>query len=184
MPDAAPQDDLSLAQRAASGDRAAFAALLQRHYDGIFRLAWRFCGHRQEAEDLTQDICIHLGQHIGQYRGESRFSTWLYRLVLNKARDRQRQQKRRGTHCAFDDLLLADPITSPEQQAIQRDTLRQLNTLSDKLREAVVLVHWHGLNHAEAAEILKISEGTLSWRLHEARRVLKLPDSSGGRASS
>ena len=175
----APCPDTTLATQAAAGDRAAFAALLNRHYDSLYRMAYRLCGHQQEAEDLTQDICIQLGQCIGQYRGEARFTTWLYRLVVNRAKDRWRQQKRRHTQPLYDDLILADPVASPEQQAIDRDNLRQVTLLPEKLRLAVILVHWHGLNHAEAAKILKISEGTLSWRLHEARRRLRPSPAKG-----
>ncbi|MFZ1725202.1 MAG: RNA polymerase sigma factor, partial [Albidovulum sp.] len=87
--------DDALASAAASGDRDAFAALLARHYDRIFGLAFRLTGVRAEAEDLTQDICLALPAKLGSYRQAARFTTWLYRVTVNAAHDRRR---RRATH--------------------------------------------------------------------------------------
>lgn len=177
--DHTPMPDKELAARAGAGDRAAFSQLIERHYDRIFRLAYSFCGQRQEAEDVTQDICIRLARDIGHYRGDAQFTTWLYRLVVNAVHDAHRRNRKRKNHLGFDDLVLCDPGQSPEQAMMIRQQMKQLGTLSEKLRSAVILVHWHGLTHAEAAKILHISEGTLSWRLHEARRVLRMNEPEG-----
>lgn len=170
------RDDRHLAALAAAGDRDAFAHLLERHYDRIFRMAYSLCGHRQEAEDVTQDLCIRLARDIGHYRGEARFTTWLYRLVVNACHDQYRRNRKRKGHLAYDELTLRDPGHTPEQAMQARQQIKAIGHLSEKLRIAVILVHWHGLNHAEAAKILHISEGTLSWRLHEARRLLGAAD--------
>src|SRR5262245_58103123 len=84
--------DLDLARRAKNGDGTAFRLLLERHYDAIFRLARRLLGSAAEAEDLAQEICLGLAARIASFKGESQFSTWLYRVVLNACRDHRRKQ--------------------------------------------------------------------------------------------
>jgi len=90
--------DGALARRAAAGDREAFAALLERHYDRIFRVGARVLGDADEAADLAQDVCVALPARLASWRGESRFTTWLYRVVVNAARDalRRKDARRRG----------------------------------------------------------------------------------------
>jgi RNA polymerase sigma-70 factor (ECF subfamily) len=88
--------DEDLARAAADGDGAAFAALLERHYDRLFALAWRLTGQKAEAEDLTQDICLALPAKLGGYRGAAKFTTWLYRVAVNAAHDRRRRAASRA----------------------------------------------------------------------------------------
>ena len=80
-------DDETLAQRAGTGDREAFETLLERHYDRVYRIGHRLLGNPTEAEDLAQDICVGLVKKLRSYRGDSRFTTWLYRVTVNAARD-------------------------------------------------------------------------------------------------
>ncbi|MEM7270784.1 MAG: sigma-70 family RNA polymerase sigma factor, partial [Pseudomonadota bacterium] len=89
-------DDNALALAAGSGDRAAFAVLIDRHYDRIFRFAWRLTGAADQAEDLAQEVSILLARRIRQFRGDAKFSTWLYQVVLNAARDAGRRDATRG----------------------------------------------------------------------------------------
>ena len=90
--------DGALARRAAEGDREAFAALVERHYDRIYRIGARVLGDAEAAADLAQDVCIALPAKLASYRGRSRFTTWLYRVVVNAARDvlRRRAARQRG----------------------------------------------------------------------------------------
>jgi len=88
--------DETLATAAAQGDRAAFAALLARHYDRVFRTAFRLTGRRADAEDLAQDICAALPARLRLWRGEARFTTWLYRVTVNAAHDQRRRQSTRS----------------------------------------------------------------------------------------
>src|SRR5512137_1381522 len=90
-------------RRAQRGDRDAFSRLVEGHYASIFRFACRYCGDRQDAEDVAQQACIKLARAIGQFRFESAFSTWLYRLVINCARD-WRKSQRAGMHEELDDV--------------------------------------------------------------------------------
>jgi len=90
--------DEILALSATNGDGAAFSTLLERHYDGLFRLAFRLTGARAEAEDLTQDICAALPAKLARFRGEARFTTWLWRVAVNAAHDRRRRARTQARH--------------------------------------------------------------------------------------
>ncbi|MBY8974826.1 RNA polymerase sigma factor [Rhodobacteraceae bacterium NNCM2] len=166
--------DHRLALAAAQGDRAAFSRLVERHYDRIHGLAWRFTGGPPDSEDLAHDVCVALGARIRSFRGEARFTTWLYQVVLNAARDGMRRQKSRSTATAafaeVDALRRGDAAARESDAGWLREAIR---ALSDSLRETAVLVLDEGLSHAEAAEVLEISEGTVSWRLAEIRKALK-----------
>ena len=91
--------DSTLVQKAATGDRAAYQLLLERHYDMIYRVAYRFTGHAQSAEDVAQDVCVSLVDKLKSFRGDSAFSTWIYRIIVNACRDMQRKQ---SSHQGFD----------------------------------------------------------------------------------
>lgn len=174
-------EDRHLALEAGRGDRAAFSRLVERHYDRIHALAWRFTGGPPECEDLAQDVCIALGSKIRSYRGEARFTTWLYQVVLNAARDaRRRSATRTKATQAFAEI---DQLRRDEDsaRANEADILRSaINTLKDDLRETAVLVLDEGLNHRETAEILDVKESTVSWRLMEVRKALKAKFSEEG----
>ena len=167
--------DGSLATRAAAGDREAFAALLERHYDRIFRLGARVLGDADEAADLAQDVCIALPAKLASYRGNSKFTTWLYRVVVNAARDalRRRATRRRGEQgFAEFDALERDRRVA---QACESSWLRAaLGQLPEELRATLVLVIEEGLRHAEAGDVLGVSESTVSWRMHEIRKRLRV----------
>ena len=86
--------DPDLIGRARDGDREAFGRLVERHYDFIYRVAWRWAGNRADAEDIAQDVCVRLGKAIRSYRGGGAFTTWLYAMTLNAARDLRRRTAR------------------------------------------------------------------------------------------
>ena len=168
------ETDRALVDRAATGDREAFATLIERHYGLIYRVGARVLGNDEAAADLAQDVCIGLATRLPSYRGESRFATWLYRVVVNAARDRLRRDgAQRRNEAAFAEV---DAMTRAGQAAIDAETLwlrQMLGGLADDLRATVVLVLQEGLRHAEAAEVLGVSESTVSWRMHEARKRLR-----------
>ncbi|WP_102109996.1 RNA polymerase sigma factor [Oceaniglobus roseus] len=166
--------DEDLAAAAASGDRAAFAALLERRYDALFALCFRLTGARAEAEDLTQDICLALPAKLARYESRARFTTWLYRVAVNAAHDRRR---RRATHAkaaaGWGDWEIARQAEMAEAK-VQADWLAAtMAALPDELRDTLALTLGEELTHAEAAEVLGIAPGTVSWRLSEARRLLR-----------
>lgn len=165
--------DESLARAAANGDADAFAALLARRYDSVFALAFRLTGSRADAEDLTQDICAALPAKLAGYRGEARFTTWLYRVVMNGAHDRRRRLASHTRAAAgWGDWEIARRAADAET-AEQVDWLTTaMRALSDDLRDTLALV-LDDLTHADAAQILGISEGTVSWRISEAKKHLR-----------
>src|SRR4051812_35050221 len=85
--------DAELVARTVKGDRDAFEALLERHYNRIHGLAWQLTGTRADAEDVAQDVCCTLVERIGSFRGEARFSTWLCGNVVNACRDLKRRRR-------------------------------------------------------------------------------------------
>lgn len=166
--------DDALASAAASGDRDAFAALLARHYDRIFGLAFRLTGVRAEAEDLTQDICLALPAKLGSYRQAARFTTWLYRVTVNAAHDRRR---RRATHMkaadGWGDWEIARQAEISEATEAQDWLATAMARLSPELRDTVALTLGEELSQAEAAEVLGLSEGTIAWRMSEVKKRLR-----------
>lgn len=166
-------DDLALAQAAQQGDRAAFEALLTRHYETMYKFAYKYCGDKDIAEDITQEACIKLARAIGKYKGKSAFTSWLYTVVLNVARDEFRhRQKHAGQAPLYEDMVKADGQSADETLYTQQ-VWQAVQGLPDGEREAVLLVCAEGLTHKEAAAVLDCAEGTISWRVAEARKKLE-----------
>jgi RNA polymerase sigma-70 factor (ECF subfamily) len=165
--------DARLVFLAAGGDRDAFAELLRRHYGRIHGLAWQLTGSRADAEDIAQDVCCILVEKIGSFRGEAKFTTWLCGIVVNACRDLRR---RRRSFLGFTDRVAElTGITRASGDDDLHNALwlkSAISKLKPVYREAVVLVAGQQLTHAEAAEILGVAESTISWRMHEARRML------------
>lgn len=161
---------------AAGGDRAAFARLVNDHYDMIHRVALRWAGNRQDAEDIAQTVCVKLGQAIRGFRGESAFTTWLYRMTINAARDHHRavqRDARRAREMAVQALIDHQPGADDWPPADETQALwAAVRELPEKTREAVLLVYAEELSHAEAARILDCKEATVSWHIHDAKKRL------------
>jgi RNA polymerase sigma factor (sigma-70 family) len=165
--------DAALVSAAAGGDREAFSTLLRRHYDRIHALAWQMTGSRSDADDIAQDVCCTLVQKLGSFRGEAKFSTWLCGIVVNCSRDHHR--RRRSFHGLTQKLVvLAGLARGPDGRDLHDRMWIEsaISRLKPALRETVVLVAGQQLTHAEAAEILGVTESTVSWRMHEVRRIL------------
>lgn len=165
--------DEDLAAAAANGDGQAFASLLDRHYDRLFAFCFRLTGARAEAEDLTQDICAALPAKLASYQRRAKVTTWLYRVAINAAHDRRRK---RATYMkatsGWGDWEIARTETNKDT-AEQIDWLTAaMNQLTDDLRDTLALV-LDDMTHAQTAEILGVSEGTISWRISEAKKALR-----------
>ena len=166
--------DEELVHRACEGDREAFALLIERHYDRIYRVTARVLDDTSAAQDVTQDVCIGLATRLSSYRGDSRFTTWLYRVVVNAAldamrRDAVRRRSERG-HAEEIASAHADSVARSEQLAWLRQVMGRL---PEVLRVTSVLVLEEGLSHAEAGAVLGVSEATVSWRMHQVRNHLR-----------
>ncbi|WP_168770439.1 RNA polymerase sigma factor [Flavimaricola marinus] len=165
--------DEALALAAANGDSSAFGLLLDRHYDRLFGLCFRLTGQRAEAEDLTQDICAALPAKLSSYKAKSKVTTWLYRVAVNAAHDRRRRRATYARHSAgWGDWEQARQAEMAEA-AEHIDWLHSaMAHLSDDLRDTLALI-LDDVTHAEAAQILGVSEGTISWRMSEAKKRLR-----------
>ncbi len=165
--------DEALARAAANGDGEAFSSLLHRHYDRVFRLAFRLTGLRAEAEDLCQDVCAALPAKLSAYRGEARFTTWLYRVVVNAAHDRRRRRASDAKAAeGWGEVEVARRAEAEETAAALDWLTAAMRALPEDLRDTVALV-LDEVTHAEAAVVLGVSEGTVSWRVSEAKKRLR-----------
>jgi RNA polymerase sigma factor (sigma-70 family) len=173
MADFARDSDAALVYAAVAGDRAAFGALLERHYDRVHGLAWQLTGSRADADDIAQDVCCILVEKIATFRGEAKFTTWLCGITLNACRDLRRRRRSFGR---FSEKLavLAGLASVPDGRDLFDSIWLEsaIARLKPAYREAAVLVAGQQLTHAEAAEILGVAESTISWRMHEVRRLL------------
>ena len=160
----------ALIAAAALGDPQAFASLLDGQYKRIYRFAYRWCGNVADAEDVTQLACIKLANSIGQFRGEAAFSSWLYRLVVNCAKDWQKSQQRHSGDELSDDIALQN--SGDEAVVLLNQVLKQVDAMGEGFKESALLVLAEGFSHKEAADMLGVKESTISWRLHEMRQRL------------
>jgi len=163
-----------LVRRAKSGNRAAFSALIADHYDMIHRVAWKWCGDGHEAEDVAQEVCVKLATAISGFDGRAAFSSWVYRIVINTVRDRQRSAvRRKALAVAHLELAETEDAAGQEEALAAQELWQAVRQLPAKQRDAVLLIYAEEKTHAEAATILGIKEATVSWHVHEARKALR-----------
>lgn len=167
--------DEALMARIADGDRTAFAALVTRHLDRAVRTAQRVLGDRGEAEDVAQDAFLRVWQHADRWRPEGgRFTTWLYRVVVNAAIDRLRRPR----NAALDDV--AEPedeqpnaFRTLHQAEVAKSVRGAVGELPERQRTAIALCHYEGLGNIEAAEVMGITVGALESLLIRAKKHLR-----------
>jgi len=165
-----PPDELAIA-RAQQGDSAAQRQLYVSCRQHVYRLAYRMVG-AADVDDAVQQSFLQLFRNIKQFARESRFETWLYRLVVNECLQMRRRQMRKQTTPLSHEPM--DPHADPERNAEDRDLLeRALAKLAPELRAIFLLRETEHLSYAEIAEALEIAEGTVASRLNRARRDLQ-----------
>ncbi len=167
-------DDTALVTRVGGGDRQAFDELMRRHEDRVFAICLRIMRHREAALDAAQDTFLTVFRKADQFRGDSTFSTWLYRVAVNTCYDHLRKAKRRPAEPLPEthdppDRSADDALESAE---IRPDLVTALGQLNEEFRAAIVLVDVEGLAVGEVAQILEVAEGTVKSRLHRGRRQL------------
>ena len=167
------------------GDPAAFEELVRRHQHMIHSLTFRMTGSQADSEDLAQESFLRAYHQIGSYRGDAKFSTWLYRVAMNVCLNwRQRENRRLRFQTSREETIAemwAVAGLTPAENEQCRRVQEALLKLHPKQRAAIVLTVYDGLNHAEAAKVLGCSETTVSWRVFAARRKLKHWLSAGDR---
>jgi len=168
--------DADLVLQSQNGDPSAFEVLVQNHQQMIHALTFRMTGSVADAEDLAQETFIRAYEQIGSFNSHAKFSTWLYSIAVHACLNWRRNEARRFqayAHCAEERSTQAAATESSVENELVRHTQEALMRLPAKQRAAVVLTVYEGLNHAEAARILRCSEPTVSWRLFSAKRKLK-----------
>lgn len=160
-----------LIKKSIEGDREAFSKLLDAYYSIIFRIAYKWCASKEDAEDIAQETCIKIGQSISDFKGDAKFSSWVYRIVINTANDFYRKHQKPVSDYNIEDV---------ESQALSATDIIQSNQLwqmvrklPEKQRDAVMLIYAEELSHFEASQIMQCAESTVSWHVMEAKKQLK-----------
>jgi RNA polymerase sigma-70 factor (ECF subfamily) len=186
----APEDeDIEYVVQCQKGDTEAFAVLVERHQKKMLNIAYRMTGNYEDACDVVQEAFLSAYRSLKMFRRESRFSTWLYRIVVNHTKNRLQQLKARSR---YEDPAVDDPpdkegersrcpMPSGNVPLIEHIEKRELNakvqecigTLDDEHREVLVLRDIQGFSYDEIRDILHIPDGTVKSRLFRARTALK-----------
>lgn len=180
-------DENKLVNKAVKGDNSAFEALMEKHMGIIYNIALRMTANQDDAEDMTQEIMIKIFRSLGSFKGNSKFSTWIYRVAVNTCLDELKKKKNKK-HLSLDaeisgddgenQIEIKDDSPSPEKLAEQNE-LRDMvaaavKLLSDEHRAVIVLRDIRGMSYNEIAGILGCSDGTVKSRISRARAQLKM----------
>ena len=170
-------NELLLISRARGGDREAFGALVEQYRDNVYRLAYRMCGNAYDADEAAQEAFVAAWRALPNFRGDAKFSTWLYRLTTNAAIDVMRREKRHKAAGDGEMVEVADDTDSP-QETVERTEQQEavqkaLSTLSEEYREVLLLRYMEELDYAEIAEVLQLPSGTVKSRINRAKAALK-----------
>jgi len=180
----------SLLRRLRDRDERAFRELIQEHRDRVFNITFRMLGNRAEAEDVAQEVFIAVFKTIDDFREESKFSTWLYRVAVNHCKnrikylarrpalDRSREEMDETTHGTGVNGTIGAPLPSSPQKALESKQMEKLMqeaiaNLEEDQRIVVVLRDVEDLSIEEICEITGLPDGTVKSRLHRARLVLR-----------
>jgi RNA polymerase sigma-70 factor (ECF subfamily) len=165
-----------LISRAKKGDQAAFAQLVTDHQNRVYTLAVRMVGDREEGADLAQEAFLKAWQALPAFRGESSFSTWMYRLTANVCLDFLRRRKRQPVQTVFE-AEPSDQTQDPQRQLERRETSRAIHLALDRLppnqRQILTLRELSGLSYQEIGQLLRLDIGTVKSRLARARSALR-----------
>ncbi len=180
--DGKPESDVEIERLVAAareGDREAFDELVRRTYVDTYTLAIRLTANEEDARDVVQEAYLRAWKGIGRFRGDSKFSTWLYRITANSAYTLVQKRRRRRTEPieSADEPVELAPEAQPEAAAESAVVMEQLSDavaqLPPKLRSIVVLKDVYGLSHEAIAEELGISVAAAKVRLHRGRKKLR-----------
>lgn len=172
----------ALVARAKAGEAGAFDQLVKKYRARVYSLALHLTGETSEADDITQDTFVRAYHKLADFEGRSEFFTWLYRIALHRALNAKRDRRRRTTVPLDDPRLVAalavdagdDPERAMQLRESYRTLLEAFDQLSGLLQTTVALTSLQGLSYKEAAVILQTTEGTIAWRIHEARKKMSL----------
>ena len=197
------EQELTIIRRVQHGDTEAFSLLVSAYEKTVFNVAFQMTGNREDAQDIAQEAFFKAYTSLPSFRGDSKFSSWLYRIVSNLCLDFKRRQGRRpsASLTVEDDegenvqLDIADESQSPEallERKLTRDAVRRgLQELPDEQRQILLLREIQGLSYEEIGEAMGLEPGTVKSRIFRARKKLcafllqdgNIPDSISSRTS-
>jgi len=170
-----PADEGELVERVRGGDGLAFDALVTRYMRRAFSVAYRVLGHKEDAEDLVQDAFIAALQRIDSFEAGRPFGPWFFRILVNRGLNARKSRALRTTEEIPE--AAASTFASPEREAERGELRGHLRSamagLPERQRFIVELFELEGFSGTEIAEMLEISDGTVRWHLHEARKTLR-----------
>lgn len=173
-PKTVSDQDVDFVTRAREGDTEAFEVLYRRHVGRVYAVCYRIVSNQSRAEELTQQVFIRAWEMMRTFRGESAFSSWLYRIAVNVVLVDLRSERRRGSRIDLDDNLeqlgSARLHASPEEIM---DLEKAIGELPPRARAIFVLHDVEGYQHDEIAEMMGLAIGTTKAQLHRARKLLK-----------
>ncbi|MBN2196620.1 MAG: sigma-70 family RNA polymerase sigma factor [Polyangiaceae bacterium] len=190
VPESPDNAELRFVERLRARDERAFNELVQAYEGRVFRLVFRMVGRRSEAEDMAQEVFVQVFKAIGQFRGESKLSTWIYRIATNLCKNRVKYLTRRheGSQTELEPMAERAPledakgvtfgdVARPDQlvEGFQLESIvhRCIAELEPDFREALILRDVEDLSYEEIAEITGLPDGTVKSRIHRARAMLK-----------
>jgi RNA polymerase sigma-70 factor (ECF subfamily) len=163
----------ALVQRAARGDEDAFAVLLNRYKGMMYSMAYRLMRDPGRAEDMAQETFIKAYAALPGFRGQSKFSSWLYRICYNTCISELRKRK---PEVELDEAMAVDidgPVEAYRTKGIQEVVQDEVSKLPDDYRAAITMYHFNGLSYEEIAQMTRKPMGTVKAHIHRARAVLK-----------
>ena len=166
--------DGELVLRVAQKDRSAYRTLVERHLDKCVKVAERVLGNRQDAEDVVQEACLKIWNEAGRWQPRAKFSTWLYRVVVNGCLDHRRKKipaTEDGLEFIIDETIGADEKMIVEERV--KRVKRALQELPERQRVAIVLSYYEGFSNQEAADVMDILLGAFQQLLFRAKQRLK-----------
>ena len=178
-------DERLLIERAQQGEMEAFRLLVEHSKINVYRLAYDLTGNRHDAEDLSQEVFVKAFRSLRHFRGDAKWSTWVYRITVNAAMDSKKTKAKKNlmfrdpsaTEEHAQELSPPDPEPSPDRLTdagfVRRNVARALEELSPRERSVFVLRHYHDLSLRQIAETMSISEGTVKSFLFRAIRRLR-----------
>lgn len=178
----APSDD-QLVARTRDGDVTAFNELVGRWESPLYKFVYRYLGDAEEARDICQEAFVRAYTNLDRFRGQAKFSSWLYQIALNLARSEFRKRGSRPGLVSLDDdesdhhlRLVSDTTVRPDRSAMRSEATRALEEALGELpevqREVVILKEYHGLKFREIAELLDAPESTVKSRLYHGLETL------------
>jgi RNA polymerase sigma-70 factor (ECF subfamily) len=168
--------DVELFAACRRGEQEAFRVLFETYKDRVYSFALRFLGDESYAADLTQDIFVKLYKRIHDFRGDSRFETWLYRVVSNACIDDRRRRRRYLPWLGDEHPSQVSGRNVQEEHAARKQAgsgvHAAISKLTPTLRVPILLRYMEGLSYEEISEVLNLSPGTVASRLNRAHKLL------------